>query len=230
MSAAELMAELQKDPDFVARARRREQQSKQNVEVYTRAAAPILKELAARGFPVSSIGELRQRKLDYRPVIGLLLHWLPRIADWDVKEDIVRTLSVPWAKPQAAAVFVEEFRKTPEGSEAASFRWAIGNGLSIVADDAVFDDLVELARDTRFGRAREMLALALGNIQNPRAIDVLMRLLEDDEMVGHAVVALGNLKATAARERLMELTQHPKMWIRNGAKKALARIDRSGLH
>jgi len=75
-----------------------------------------------------------------------------------------------------------------------------------------------------------MLALALGNMQAPRAITVLLDLLDDEQMVGHAVAALGKLNAPAARVRLKDLTQHPIDWVRKEAKKALASIDQSALH
>jgi HEAT repeat protein len=225
-SAAELMAELQKDPEYVARMRQREQQQCANAENYARAAEPVLNELGAKGFRVSTIGELRQRKLDYRSAIPVLLHWLLQISDPQVKEDIVRTLSVSRAKPAAAPALIEEFRK----AENAELRWAIANGLAVVADDTVFEEMVQLIQDKEHGKAREMLTLALGNMRNPRAVAVLMDLLNDEQVVGHAVMALEKLKVPAARVRLEELTRYPTDWVRREAKKALASIDQSALH
>lgn len=225
-SAAELMAELQKDPEVLARMRQQEQQQRANVENYLRIAEPVLKELGARGYRINTIGELVQGNTPYRSAVPILLHWLPRISDPQVKEDIVRTLSVPWAKPTAAPALIEEFRK----ADSAALQWAIANALAVVADDSVFEDLVRLVQDTGFGKAREMLALALGNMQDPRVVAVLMGLLADEQVVGHAVIALGKLRAHAARSRLEELTRHPTAWVRKEAKKALANIGDSPLH
>ena len=72
-----------------------------------------------------------------------------------------------------------------------------------------------------------MLALALGNMHNPRAVDVLTDLLDDEEVVGYAVMALGKLRASAARERLETLTKHPNKWVRREAQKALSRLKSS---
>jgi hypothetical protein len=217
------MAELQKDPEYVARVGQRKQQQRANVENYSRIAGPILNDLGAMGYRVNTIGELVQGKTEYRSAIPILLRWLPRISDPRVKEDIVRTLSVPWAKPAAAPVLMEEFRK----ADNAGLRWAIANGLAVIADDSVFEDLVRLVQDKGFGKAREMLALALGNMHDPRAVAVLMGLVEDEDVVGHAIMALGKLKAPVARTRLQELTGHPVEWIRKEAKKALANIAES---
>jgi hypothetical protein len=220
------MAELQKDPEYAARMRQREEQQRANTENYSRAAEPVLKELRARGFRVNTIGELRQSKKDYRAAVPILLRWLSRISDLLVKEDIVRTLSVPWAKPAAGPALIEEFRR----AENDEIRWAIANGLAVIADDGVFGELMQLVKDKRYGKPREMLALALGNMQDSRAVTVLMDLLNDEQLVGHAVMALGKLKASAAQVRLQELTHHPTDWVRKEAKKALASLDQSALH
>lgn len=220
-SAAELMATLQEDPKYQARVRQREQEQRENSQTYYREAAPLLKDLAAAGFSVSSVGELRQCDAkSYRKALPTLLHWLPRISDRYVKEDIIRTLSVPWAAPDAGFPLVQELRRT----EDAGIRWTIANGLEIVADDAIFDDLVQLVHEKRYGKAREMLAVALGNMRDPRVVDVLVGLLDDDDLAGHAAMGLGKLRAPAALQPLEALTGHATSWIRKEAKKALIAI------
>src|SRR5262245_10791435 len=226
-SAAELMAELQQDPEYIARMREQHRQRRASVESSAQAAAPLLRDLAAIGFHLDAVGDLRRSRTEYRSAVSTLLHWLPRILDLNVKEDIVRTLSVPWAKPDAAWGLIEEF-EAADGPAHEGLRSAIANGLAVVADDTVFEELVRLVQDTRYGRAREMLALALGNMENPRAATVLLELLDherDEQVVGHAVMALGKLKAPDARGRLEELTRHPNLWVCEEARKALARIE-----
>jgi len=218
-SAAELMAELQKDPEYQARIQRLEQQKRENAASYGKAAEPILRALGAIGFSVGTVGELlRHGRRNYRAAIPTLLKWLPQISDRHVKEDIIRTLSVPWAKPAAARVLIDEFRKT----EDKGIRWALANGLEVVADDTVFDEIVELVRDKECGMARQMLAVALGNMKDRRAVAVLVDLLGDgEEVAGHAVMGLGKLKASEARVHLNAMTRHPTEWIRDEAIKAL---------
>jgi HEAT repeat protein len=97
----------------------------------------------------------------------------------------------------------------------------VGERLGVVADDTAFDELVELVRDKRYGKAREMLAVALGNMKDRRAVAVLVDLLGDDEIAGHAVTGLGKLEASEARVHLEAMARHPTEWIREEAKKAL---------
>ena len=223
-TAAELMAELQEDPAYIARMQQRELQERENVEAYVKAAKPILADLGVIGFRVNSIGELRQSGANYRAAIPTLLQWLPKVSYPPLKEDIVRTLSVPWARPAAAPALIEEFKRADDPA-GTGIRWTIANALEVVADEVVFEEIVQLVQNTRYGRAREMLAMALANMENPRAVIVLIDLLGDEEVVGYAVVALGKLRASAALPDIEALTKHPKEWVRQEAKKALASIE-----
>jgi hypothetical protein len=225
LTAEELMAQLEADPEWVARRDAEERERERTVRINRADAAPVLDDLQKAGFDVEAIAELHERPTNYRDAIPILLRWLPRVENAAVKEDIVRALTVRWAKPDAAAILVEEFRRVEDGSEDLGLRWAIGNALAEVADDSVLDDLADITTDERWGRSREMVALALGNMTDPRAADVLRALLRDDDVAGHAVVALGNLRAREARAEIERFLAHPKAWVRKEAQRALRKLD-----
>jgi HEAT repeat protein len=132
---------------------------------------------------------------------------------------------VPWAR-DAAPLLLAEFERA-EDATGAGLRWAIGNALEVVANDDIADEMIKLATDRRYGKAREMVVVGLGKLKNPRVADVL-NLLTDEDVVGHAVMALGRLRARRARSRIEPLLNHPKPWIREEAKKALTNIDKAG--
>lgn len=222
-TAAELIAELQQDPAHVERIRKAEAQADANAKEYAAAAVGLLQDLARAGFKVESVGALRHRRARYKAAIPILLEWLPRVRYPSLKEDIVRTVSVPWAKPAAARALVTEFRSA-EDATGTGLRWAIANGLEVVADDSVFDDIVALLRDPSSGKAREMLAMALARLTPGRAIPVLVNLLGDDDVAGHAAIALGKLRAIEAVPELERLLAHPKPWVRKEVGRALAAI------
>jgi HEAT repeat protein len=161
----------------------------------------------------------------FKKCIPILLKWLPRIEDVGVKEYIVRSLSVPSAKAIAAQPLIVEFRNTPNTAN-SGLKWVIGNALSIVATDAVFKQLLDLIGDKANGKSREMLVLALGNMENAAAVDKLIEMLNDEEIAGHALKALGKLRAPKALAWVRPFVNHPKAWIRNEAKRALIKIDK----
>jgi hypothetical protein len=190
------------------------------------AEAPVLADLAEAGYRFDSLADLRHSRVRYRAAVPVLLRWLPRATNRDVKEDIVRALSVPWARPAAARPLIEEFRRVdatvdPEGS---GLRWTIGNALEVVGDDSVIDELVGLARDRSYGKARQMVVLGLGKSKDPRAAGVLVELLDDEDVNGQAVKALGKLKAPETRPALEPMLSDPRAWVRREAKKALAKL------
>ena len=187
------------------------------------AVGPILNDLAAMGLHVRSLSDLVTAKMEYATAIPLLVDWLDRVENQDVKLAIIQCLSVRAARSIAGPALIRGF-KSLDGWMA---KWTAGNALSVVADDSVFEEVAALALDKSYGRAREMLAVALGNMRDPRAVDVLMRLLEDEEISGHAIMALGKLKASEARDAVLRFLDSPKAWVRKEAKKALKRIDAS---
>jgi len=142
---------------------------------------PILIELSQAGFDVDWVSDLYNRKLKYKNVIPILLNWLPRTDNFAVKESIIRALSVSWARNTIAQnLLVEEFRK--QGYSPGQ-KWAIGYALSVVADDSISSDLIDLIRDDSFGKAREMLVVALGNVKKPGIEEFLVDLVNDDDFV-----------------------------------------------
>lgn len=226
ITAGQFLDSREKDPAYIARMEELEKQLQENVRQYRETAGALLAELAEAGFLVDSLDVFIHTNLDYRAAIPILMRWLPRISDRRVKEGIVRSLTVKWAKPLAAPLLIEEFLRA--GDPWHGLKWAIGNALSVVADDSVFEDLVRLVRDKSHGRAREMLAVALANMRNPQAIDVLIELLDDEDIAGHALLALRKLgkKAATARPHIERFLNHPKTWIRKEAQRALAKMDK----
>jgi hypothetical protein len=203
----------------------KERQRQRIIAINKQASAPVLTDLARAGFSLEWVSDLYSKKLNYKDAIPVLIKWLPQIENPDVKEDIVRALSVPWAKHTVAPkLLVEEFRKY---RAYPGLLWAIGNALSVVADDNVLSDIVGLIQDKTYGKAREMLVVALGNMKSPDVKYTLIELLDDEDLAGYAIMALGKLKCKEARPAIERFRTHPKSWVRREAIKALARIDKT---
>ncbi len=187
--------------------------------------AGLLEELAGVGYPVASVADLRSSGTRYRDAVPVLLRWLDRCEGSFEREEIVRALSVPWARDAALGPMIAAFRATPRSGQADELlRWAIGNALEIMWDDSRFDDLVGLARDESFGKAREMVTLGLGRSRKPEAVSVAIELLDDPVVSGHAVKALRKLKDPRARSGLERMLDDDRAWVRREARRALAAL------
>ncbi|MBM3235948.1 HEAT repeat domain-containing protein [Candidatus Poribacteria bacterium] len=185
----------------------------------------VVKALQKVGIEVHSVYDLVNTSQSYEAAIPVLLKLLPEVKEEVIKEGIVRALTVKEARCLASRPLLNEFKLA--NLSQVNLKWAIGNALSMVAADDVFEELVELAKDKKHVQAREMLILALTNMKNPRAVDVLIEFLKDEEVAGHAIMALGKLKATKAEKAIEPFLGHQKTWIRKEASKALAKIKKS---
>ena len=186
----------------------------------------------ARNVPEAGV---RAPRFDYASAAPILIRWLPQARTPLIKERIVRSLTgESAAAPDALQPLVAEFRRAPD--EEWALKWAIGNALSTLADASIVDDLVELAADRRHGKGREMLMDALGRTKDERALELLVELVDDDEVAGHAISALRRLgpksslpyleRARPALERQASLGKTPL--ARRQADAALGRLGDAG--
>lgn len=188
----------------------------------------LLVELTEAGVATESIWDLVNTKARYKLAIPILLDWLTTLderlpaGDYreSLREGLIRALSTPDAKPIAAPEMVRQFRSVTD----PFVRWAIGNALSVVADDNVFNDLAEIAKESQWGIARQMVVDAFGRSKDPRAVRLLLSLLDDDDVVAHATKALGKQGDPSTRWALEPLLEHPRPLVRKEAKKALAKL------
>ncbi len=127
---------------------------------------------------------------DFERAAPILVDWLPRVVDPGVKEAMVRSLAGQRsAQGEGSRRLIAEFRR-PDYADEASLRWAIGNTLATLAGPADADAIIEVLHDRSAGVARQMLCDALSRTKDPRRVAVLIGLIGDDAVAGHAISAL----------------------------------------
>ncbi|MEO3764602.1 HEAT repeat domain-containing protein [Streptomyces sp. B8F3] len=223
INSPEALAAKARDPYVVKRR-----------QLYAESAAGVLADLAECGFPVGSVGELRRGAVKYQAAVPVLVDWLSRISYLPLVEDIVRALSVPFAKKQVLPIFLQLFRvpprvedpMRPKDSEPGEehIRWVIGNGLFVFAGPSVANDLISLATAREYGDARSQIVLSLPKTKDGRVPGILLDLIDDSSVAPSAIEALGKMKFKEARERIASLVEDPDENVRSQAKKALKRI------
>jgi hypothetical protein len=215
--------------------REAERERAAEVAEFEAAAAPLLDALRTAGLPTEGFGRFVSSEgakyfgvpaFDHKASVPILLEWLPRIEHPRVKDAIVGHLSTRYARGVAARPLVAEFLAADDDT-GLGLKWSIGSALEAVADESVFDELAAIALERRHGRAREMVVLALGRMKDRRATEVLLQLLDDPDVNGHAVSALAKLAPPTARSALRRFLDDERAWVRKAALRGLARIDRS---
>jgi hypothetical protein len=190
ITAAELMAKLNADPEFVARRDREEEARQKREAEYRRAEKPLVEELIAAGFDVQSAWDLVNTPGSYPNAVPILLDHLPRPYPGAVREGIARALAVPEAKASGWNVLLQHYMNEPEARVKSGLAAAIGTA----ADTDVIDDVISLARDRQHGSSRLLLLSALERSDAPRARAALMELGTDPELKKEIQVILRRLK------------------------------------
>ena len=181
----------------------------------------LIHDLKAAGVEVSSINDLMKMKASDRELIPIILRHLQEINDETDKEFLVRCLGVKGFY-EATRTLLVEFRNASN----LTYKWAIGNSLSIIRDRSAFDEYVSISRDRNNGISRQMIVVTLGLLKDERAIPVLIELLNDPDVAGHAISALSNFPDPAIIPHLRPFLESKVKWIRNEAGKSIAKIER----
>jgi HEAT repeat protein len=106
--------------------------------------------------------------------------------------------------------------------------WLGSRTPSQLAEDNPTPELIRLYRDAgdRDPRIRRFLVLALGRLQDPAAVGLLVEVLdqEDAETVIYAAWSLGNIDAGEAVPGLVRLLEHPDPGVRKMAAHSLGSL------
>jgi len=220
-TAAELMAELEGDEAWVQRREESDAERQSELRQNRLDAAPVLAAVAEiAGVEADSISELRE--LSSPAVVAVLIDWLPQVDNVQVKRDIASALGNEWARPAAAVPLLAAFDATAGDGAKDGLRWSIASALSEVADSSVTHRIIQLVLDRRNGSARQMLTIALGRSSDMSAVPVLVELLADYEVAGHAGMALSALQADETRSEIEKLQDDDRSWVRDEVRRALA--------
>jgi len=179
-TAAEFMAELHADPDWVARRKAAEAELAARDAEWAKAEAPVVKALHQVGLNVESVWDLVNTAEPYPEALPLLLDHLQRDYPDRVREGIARALAVREAK-FGWRILVDQFRRDPD-TEAFGAKGGIGVALAAAADDTVMGEVIDLIRDRRHGGNRAFLIAALARSSRPEVHQVLLDLKDDDEI------------------------------------------------
>lgn len=188
VTAAELLARLNADPEFLGRQEKQEQERQERAAEFSRAEAPLVEELRAAGIEVESAWDLVNSSTPYPNALPILLRHLHRSYPGRVKEGIARALAV-----RDARFGWEQLKTLYRGEQDDEARDGLAVALAAIADDELISDVIDLARDQRLGDSRLLLLRALEKSRQPRARATLMDLGTDPDLAKEIQLILRRL-------------------------------------
>lgn len=113
-----------------------------------------------------------------------------------------------------------------------SLAWALGESVRqtlrkhrrLRNDARLWDTIERVAADPAVGKGREPFVMLLGQYGGRSRSALLLRLLDDHQIVGHALYALRLLGVPDAETQARTLLTHRRSWVRSEAKKYLKKI------
>lgn len=186
----------------------------------------ITADLAAVGVDVADPWDIDPAHTpNYQNAIPVLTQWLSRATEPDNLDSLAKALHHPVARKLALKPLIDLFTDTNHPLDDKHWRWSVGDAIGTLWDDRYFDDLSSIVTDRRYGAERQMIVEGMGRSKHPAAVDVLISVLDDPSVEGHALSALRRLRTERARPYFEERLNHEIDWIRKEAKVGLARLD-----
>ncbi|MDO4691167.1 MAG: HEAT repeat domain-containing protein [Fusobacterium sp.] len=182
----------------------------------------LLNEVNSYGYNFKKPNDIKKIGKKDKILIPILLKWLNKTTDFMAKSWIARCLTV-----EGYTEATEELLKLYKTMDSEKGdKWAVGNAIGVISDKRYIDDYIEIITDKSNGSARQMIVNYMGAFKEERVKKVLISLLDDEEVNGHAIYALSKFKDISLIEKLEPFTAHKMTWKRNEAKKAIAKLEK----
>jgi hypothetical protein len=135
VTAAELMAELKSDPDWVARQNAKERESEEKRQDCAADEADLVQEIRAAGYDIDSVWDLvnntphpileRRFLSEYPHAYPILVRHLSVPHRKEIREGIIRALTVNDGGPEVESALLNCF----ESETDINLRWVLANAL-----------------------------------------------------------------------------------------------------
>ena len=148
----------------------------------------FLEEINKSGYNFNSIYDLMLLNEKDKNIVPVFLKYL-KLFELDIKKHLVRFLGVK-GFVSASKFLLEEFHKTKD----FIYRFTIANTLSLIQDENILEDLIEIIENRMYGEARIPIIYRLYKFKNFQLEKVLMKLLNDKEVSEVVEYSLNKLK------------------------------------
>jgi hypothetical protein len=181
ITASELDAKLNKDPDFVREKAIREEAQKKLRDEFRGEQSRLVGELREAGLDIRDLWELLAIRTSYRDALPILVRHLKLSYSDATLETIARALAVREALEYWSDL-VDLYRRTPnqrEGGKRCGLKHGLACALAVASTEKTLGELVELARDPSNGDSRVLLLDGIRRSRSALAKQAVQTLVND---------------------------------------------------
>lgn len=179
----------------------------------------MIKDANNYGFDVKNYDELKAIKRKIKNFIPRLIEYLDIFQTRNFKRAVIWLLAVKGFSEATEALLDAYF-----SDDISIDKWAIGDALYSIQDKRFEDEYIKIVSDKGNGDSRQMIVILLGKLRCEKAITTLISLLKDDEVNGHAIIALGYFKDINLIKYIEPFLNHEKRWIKKEAEKSIKKL------
>lgn len=193
ITAAELMAQLNANPDYVARRAKLDAEFAERERVLSLAERPLVEAIAAAGVQVESVWDLVNcsvKLFDYSFLSPILLEHLAKPYPDAIRDGIARALALKSSKVYWRQL-LEHYRREPDGTRTKD---GLAVALSVAADRDRLGEVISLVEDRSLGESRIFFVGVLSKSRQPEARAAFERCLDDPQLVREATRLLKRKK------------------------------------
>lgn len=168
---------------------------------------------------ISDFNDIGRLRTCHKEVVPILLKYFDKFEGHNYRQGIVAALGVK-GFTEATERLIKEFHSTSR----EFYKWSVGSSLSKIQDKGFEDEYIKIVKNKEHGMARQMVTIGIGKMKSEKAIPVLIELLDDEQVNGHVITALGYYKDPKLIKYIEPFINYKEAWKRNEAKKVLKKI------
>ena len=186
ITASELVAQLNANPQFVERRRQQQEESDAIEQAARLAERPLVQALNEAGLGwLRSVWDLVNTSEPYPHVLPILIEHLQRDYPPGILEGIARALAVPESR-RFWNTLLRLFRQHPDVSAPYNVKWAIGCALAASVTADVIGDIIALVQEPRHGENRIVFLKALSQSPSLKAQAAFEQAAHDPQLMKEA--------------------------------------------
>ena len=167
---------------------------------------------------LSAIETIVNTKISVKPYVEIIIPYLDLLSGKDL-EFVIRALTEKGLK-NVSKKLISIYRSNQTN------KWVLGNAIGVIEDKSTYDEVLNLCKDPSNGESRQMMLTILRKIKTEESFNILLDLLNDETVRGHAICELRKWGEPKALDAIICLEVKKGLYEAKEKKKAIEKLSK----